>query len=151
MYDLQHKAALLTLVGLILIATFTAYFANQKGRNPFTWFGLGFFFGIFGLIILYFLPNLHSTGPAMALSKPAPSLNPPAPIIEIERTADEDKLWYYLDKDHAQMGPVSVIALRDLWNRGLLNSESLVWSEGMDEWQKVEALPGLKIQSASRG
>ncbi len=42
------------------------------------------------------------------------------------------------------MGPVSIIALRELWHRGQLELNSYVWSEGMEQWQKVDHLPELK-------
>ena len=42
------------------------------------------------------------------------------------------------------MGPVSVIALRELWNRGELEMNQYVWSSGMDKWEKVEDLSELQ-------
>jgi hypothetical protein len=43
------------------------------------------------------------------------------------------------------VGPVSIIALRELWNRGLLELNSYVWTDGMEKWEKVDHLPELKI------
>lgn len=141
---------LLSFILLLLIASFTAYYANRKGRNPILWFIIGVLLGIFAPLILLFFPTIKSESnnglPTMTVSNPDPSLQhlPPSPQLEIKRTEEEDKLWYYLDQNHQQMGPVSVIALRELWNRGQLELNSYVWTDGMEQWQKVENLSELK-------
>lgn len=134
---------------LLIIASLTAYYADRKGRSFTIWFILGVLLGVFAPLILFFLSsnnesNEENAMPSMTLSKPDPSLQTAAPPPSMEFKGNEDKLWYYLDKDHKQMGPVSIVALRDLWNRGLLELTSYVWSQGMNDWLKVEQLPELK-------
>ncbi len=95
-------------------------------------------------------PDENIEEPTMIISKPDPSLHDQLsqhlPIQEdLKRQAEEEKLWFYLDKDHHQVGPVSIIALRELWNTGRLELTSYVWSEGMDQWEKVDKLPELKV------
>lgn len=156
MPETDHSSNLLiSFIFLLVIASFTAYYANNKGRNPFIWFALGALLGIFAPLILLFLPNLNeeqgmgSGEPTMSVSRPDASLEhddvpPPTPTLEeLRLRKEEDKLWYYLDQNHQQMGPVSIVALRELWNTGRLELISYVWSEGMDDWKKVEVLPEL--------
>ena len=54
-----------------------------------------------------------------------------------------DKEWYYLDTNRQQQGPVQFDRLKATWRDGKLTSETFVWSEGMDNWKKVDELPGF--------
>lgn len=144
---------ILSLIFLILIAGLTAYYAGRKGRNPVLWFIIGILLGIFAPLILMLLPvvkdqNANKELPTMTILNPDSSLHqmpqPPLTESELKRQAEEDKLWYYLDKNHQQVGPVSFIALRELWNRGQLELNHYVWTEGMKQWEKVDTLPELK-------
>ncbi|MCE2982428.1 MAG: DUF4339 domain-containing protein [Parachlamydia sp.] len=144
-HEMTPAQLILSFIILLIIASITAYYADRKGRSFTGWFILGVLLGIFAPLILFFLPsyNQNKEGegtlnykPVIAADKSSP---PPVPHLD-----SDEKLWYYLDADHKQMGPVSVVALRDLWNRGLLELTSYVWSEGMVQWSKVEELPELK-------
>jgi len=144
---------LLSFILLLIIASFTAYYANRKGRNPLLWFIIGVLLGIFAPLILMFFPAVKNEGskngiPTMTVSRPDSSLEhlsqPPPSEDDLKRQEEENKLWYYLDESHQQVGPVSIIALRELWNRGQLELNSYVWSEGMAQWEKVDNLPELK-------
>lgn len=142
---------LLSFILLLIIAALTAYYASKKGRNTMIWFVLGLLLGVFAPLILLFLPKLKPEGdglPTMTLSKPDPynTLFPEIPPTPDDQKLkeEENKLWYYLDQEHIQIGPVSAYALRELWNRGRLDLNSYVWSEGMANWEKVDDLPDLK-------
>lgn len=147
---------LMSFILLLLIAGFTSYYASRKGRNPFIWFVIGTLLGIFAPLILMFLPTIKSEAdrvegePTMLVSRPDPSLHqeqvppPPPTPEELKRQQEENKLWYYLDQNHQQEGPVSIVALRELWNTGRLELTSYVWADGMSQWEKVENLPDLK-------
>ena len=51
--------------------------------------------------------------------------------------------WYYQCNDAAQ-GPVSEETFRSLVARGVIRPDTLVWHEGMAEWQPLSvADPGL--------
>lgn len=149
----SHPNIILSFILLLIIASLTSYYANNKGRNPFNWFVIGVLLGIFAPIILLFLPALKKEQkgngyPTMSVSPPDPSLaHLPDSALSPEQLKvreEENKLWFYLDQRHEQVGPVSVVALRELWNRGKLELNQYVWSEGMEQWQKVEDLPELK-------
>ncbi len=51
---------------VLVIASFSAYYANQKGRNPVIWFVIGLFL-FFAPLIFYFFQLLKMT-PAMVIS-----------------------------------------------------------------------------------
>jgi hypothetical protein len=144
---------LLSFILLLIIASFTAYYANRKGRNPLLWFIIGVLLGIFAPLILMFFPTVKNERsgngiPTMTVSKPDPSLEHLPQSFpseaEFKLQEEESKLWYYLDQNHQQVGPVSIIALRELWKRGKLELNSYVWSEGMAKWEKVDDLSELK-------
>ncbi len=46
-------------------------------------------------------------------------------------------VWYYAEGDR-QKGPLSDEEFQDLVNIGRINSETLVWKDGMDNWQPLE-------------
>jgi hypothetical protein len=154
--EISTNMLLMNAVFLFLIGVCTAYYAQQKGRSPFLWFLLGFGFGIFAPLVLFFISYFTNKSkteePTMTVSLPDPVLENKVSPSEIEthtQTAvelqpDENKLWYYLDAQHQQMGPVSIIALREMWQVGTLNLKSYTWSEGMNEWKRVDELPELK-------
>ena len=48
---------LLSFILLLVIASFTAYYANRKRRNPLIWFILSLLLGFIAPIILLFLPK----------------------------------------------------------------------------------------------
>lgn len=134
---------------LILISAATSYFASRKGRSPTIWFILGLLFGPFAPLVLLLLPSVKSGEDGM----PSMTMLPPDPSSERgslqnldskSLNDEENKLWYYLDQNHEQVGPVSIIALRDLWNRGLLEMNQYVWSDGMVNWEKIANLPDLQ-------
>ena len=125
---------------LLIISSLTAYYAEKKGRSPLGWFILGILFSILAPLILYFLPSLKKESENNQIKPPS---TPPASTLQ-SPILPEDKLWFYLDKDHNQYGPVSIIALKELWDHGQLEITSYVWTEGMEKWHRVEHLEGLK-------
>jgi hypothetical protein len=139
---------------LIAIAGYTAYYAKKKGRNPYIWFAAVMLIGILAPLILLALPNVppesetRSSDPTMSVSNPDPSLSenavPPTSPPEFKPPMEEDHLWFYLNNAHQQIGPVSIFALRDLWNTGRLETSTYVWCEGMEQWARIEDLPKLK-------
>lgn len=135
---------ILSFILLIIISGLTAYYADTKGRSPFWWFVLALMFSIIAPIILFFLPSLKpevdSEGKIITQNNNEPFLGVPPPPPNV---LDSDKLWYYLDANHNQYGPVSMIALKELWDTGQLTIKSFVWSEGMVKWNQVENLPAL--------
>lgn len=153
-----HNDGLVFFLSLFIylsIAFYTAHYARMHGKNPLLWFIIAILLGFLAPLILLFLTRgvngVDRTGrmdrdgyPTMTVSSPDPSVEREAVLPEHVLLPEEEKLWYYLDQNHQQIGPVSVVALRELWNRGLLELNQYVWSEGMKDWEKVEQLPNLQ-------
>lgn len=56
-------------------------------------------------------------------------------------------LWYYVDRHEQRHGPVAAQVIGDAFRRGQIDGETLVWREGMAEWQPLrqfEAAFGLE-------
>jgi hypothetical protein len=144
-YEYGPLQLMYSFVFSMIMACFSGYYADRKGRSFIGWFVLGFVVTIFAPLILYYLPSLKKDDEAkIFISTPTQVPDSASSPVIPDWKLEEDKLWYYLDRSHEQVGPVSIIALRDLWARGLLELNSYVWSEGMDQWQKVAQLPSLR-------
>ena len=48
--------------------------------------------------------------------------------------------WYYADAQRERHGPVEADALRDKFRRNELDLSTLVWREGMSQWQPLSAM-----------
>lgn len=57
--------------------------------------------------------------------------------------------WFYTTNKQ-QMGPVSWEELRELAENGILKSNDMVWSEGMDEWIKAFKQKGLFAENEDK-
>lgn len=51
-----------------------------------------------------------------------------------------DKLWFYLDPTHQQVGPVSYNAIANAFMQGTISQATYVWHENLTEWKKLEEL-----------
>lgn len=121
----------LHLASAVAFGAFSAYFAYKRGRNPYKWFFIGFFFGLLGLFAaVLFLPSSKKKIPAsIAVIKPQPRILGPS-----------DKFWYYLDPQHKQVGPISYSALSDFLKKGSILPTTYVWNEDMDDWKILKEL-----------
>ncbi len=126
----------------VLWAVACAYIGNMRGRNPFAWFCIGLFLNMFGVLLLYILPNLKAQA-ATESGVPAP---PPAQEVEDEPEVIDitPREWYYTDSGGAQQGPISLVQLRHYWREGVVKPTTYVWSDGMAEWKKIEACEDLQ-------
>lgn len=113
----------LTFVIGILFGLICAHYAKQRGRNPRNWFFVGLLLGVFGLILVFLLPKKTVDKPFVtALIEPIPE--------------KLQKLWYYLDTENQQFGPMSFIALKRAKEEGKIGAQSYVWNEEMENWEK---------------
>lgn len=93
--------------------------AKKRGRSEKAWFFLCFFFGLLGLAVLFFLKPLKKE-------------------IVVEAVPEEEGprvLWYYLDGENKQIGPVSEGALKRN-----LEEAAYIWNETMDAWARPDEL-----------
>ena len=63
------------------------------------------------------------------------------PNLPATRAAAEElrgKRWHYaLDEESGTEGPVPFEELRDMWVRGVLADDALVWTKGMGDWTTI--------------
>lgn len=52
---------------------------------------------------------------------------------------NEDTVWFYI-KDEQQLGPAGMFELSKLFEQGVLNENSYLWTKSADCWQKAKAL-----------
>lgn len=116
----------LMLVSAAAFGGISSYLAYKRGRNPWTWFAIGFLFGIFGIFVIFF-----------AAAKKAPRASPKRkPVFTIKGPAD--KFWYYLDPQNQQQGPMSLEGLKADWKRGKVGLSTYVWHEELTEWKMLK-------------
>ncbi len=123
------------------IGALSAYLAIRQGRNPYLWFFIGIFFGLLGILVMFFAPGKQ---------KPRQTAVPAAPLIEEILVGPTDKFWYYLDETHEQKGPMSFSALNKAWKQGTITTQTFVWNEEFSDWKPLkECIQTRKIiQSA---
>lgn len=126
---------------LVLFWTFfgfwASYLARKKGKNPTTWFLLGIFLGIIGVLLIFLLPPKRVSQPASKVEivvKPVPQ-----PLPE----------WHFFDKNKIQKGPISLVELKAQWKSGEINENSFVWASGMENWKTVKDLPEILSELTS--
>jgi hypothetical protein len=118
-----------SLLFCLMIAIATSQCAIQRGRNPRVWFISALFFGVFALIALFLIPRAKRR----AIAPPAQAM---PPTLTALTPSQADKLWYYLDEDKKQLGPMSFIALGKNFHEGKLQDHTYVWNEEMEQWMR---------------
>lgn len=121
----------------ILMAFACYHQAKKLGREPFIWGILGFLFGIFPLLFLYFTRKKAPEAPKKA--------NTPPEVIPLSLPFDS-KYWYYLDPQHQSQGPMDFLRLKDAWKSQVVQGQSYVWYDKMSEWKKVDEVDSLRAQ-----
>ncbi|MBI3236671.1 MAG: DUF4339 domain-containing protein [Chlamydiales bacterium] len=89
-------------------------------------------FGILGLTALFLLPPIPST---IGLKKKPPPLV--FPSLQILDSFQNSTIWYYLDKEHNQLGPMSFEGISKAWEEGKIDRISYVWNERMENWKRL--------------
>lgn len=150
-YNIGTMLSKMQLLNVLLFALFfgvlSAHLAKKQRRNPLTWFLVGFFLGLFGVGLICSLPFVERWK-AQRKHKPVLPLRHVQPPPPPERS----HIWYYLDAQHQEKGPIELPDLVQIWKEKQLGKNSYVWSAGMPEWKKLSELPELldKIQGYSK-
>ncbi len=107
------------------------------------WFCLGTSLGLIAVILLYILPPKIATALVTDTSSEKQRQNDTSPDLSSKdmATRPPEILWYYLDKENNQYGPMSFNALKSAWNCEEIDPCTYVWNENMKEWQPLETLP----------
>lgn len=120
MTSMNSQELLQLLISALIMGSATAYLAKRRGRDATKWFFVGLFFGIFGLLALFFFPKVESKE----------IVAPPQPP---EQIPEKIKDWYYLDAQHVTLGPIT----RDELNEKC-GPRTYVWKQGMNDWTRFE-------------
>jgi len=118
------------IISALLLGILSAYIAYRRGRNIYLWFFIGFVFGIFGILAIFFAPSDKKKAPILPVTRP------PEPTIQ----GPKDKFWYYLDPANQQHGPMSHDALTLAWKDGKVTPASFVWHEDLSEWKTLKEM-----------
>lgn len=129
---------MLSIILWVLIGAATAYFAHQRGRDPYIWFAIGILLGLFGILILVLLPPVGSA--QEKVEEPTPFFLESDKQPKIGYSV-ESKEWFYLDKLRQQIGPVQFETLKQQWEEGEIDEQTFVWYEGMSDWKQLNELP----------
>ncbi len=142
---------LLIILFWLILGILCSYIAKQRGRRSALWFILGFSTGFIALLILFILPSKKEV-PLVSKKALADTSS-----LEISGTQKKYstlgdqippesvfyKLWYYLDDQNKQYGPMSFQALKRAWEEKTIHASTYVWNEDMSEWQPLKNLSSM--------
>jgi hypothetical protein len=146
----------LTILMCIAIAGACSYYAKKQGRNPYVWFLIGLIFGIFGLFLLFLIPMVkyYLQKRLLKRKQAAPQPSSQEKTITIDSAISTmdihteghylEKLWYYLDKENNQFGPMSYTAFKQAWKEGKIHSSTYVWNDALSTWKRFDELFSLQ-------
>jgi hypothetical protein len=127
---------------VMFFAFLSAYLAKQRGRDPVAWFMIGILLGIFSPLLLFILKPLNASSGIGGDTEEDENIKL-APPEENIASAYIDKVWFYLDSDHQQQGPVSFSFLKSISLEQKITPATYVWTEGMEQWKRIRELPGF--------
>ncbi|KAI3908495.1 hypothetical protein MKX01_009297 [Papaver californicum] len=52
--------------------------------------------------------------------------------------------WYYKDRLGRTRGPLQLITLKTAWGAGIIDKDTFIWGEDMDEWAPIHMVYGLE-------
>ncbi len=138
----------LNIILWLLMGLTTAYFATQRKRDALGWFMIGILLGFLGLLLLFLLPKLKEkeeigkTDPLKLAPVETNSLSTiPNPALASQ---DLYKEWYFYDRSKQLQGPVDIALLKKIWQEGLIDKDTFIWSEGREQWNKIEEIEHLQ-------
>lgn len=121
-----------TLLIAVLFGFISSFVAFKRGKNPYLWFFLGALLGALGIFAVILLSDFAKKRKPRKKRAPALVLDGP-----------QDKLWFYLDETHQQVGPISYQSVGENLRKGVINPQTFVWHENLSSWKKIEEL--LKV------
>jgi hypothetical protein len=148
---LDVSTEVLVVVSLIN-AGLCALVAHRQERNPYLWFAVGFFIGLFGVALLAFIPKQQN--PKTGDKRNKDSQVPPNPITSGPITFEPEVYnWYYIDADKQTVGPISQEKLNQRRLSGAVSDKTFVWNESMIDWKRLkeveDQLPKLPLETIS--
>ncbi|QCE03306.1 protein TIC 56, chloroplastic [Vigna unguiculata] len=52
--------------------------------------------------------------------------------------------WYYKDRLGRTRGPLELITLKSAWSAGIIDKNTFIWGEDMDEWAPIHMIYGME-------
>ena len=52
--------------------------------------------------------------------------------------------WYYKDRLGRTRGPMELINLKTAWTAGIVDKNTFIWGDDMDEWAPIGMVYGLQ-------
>lgn len=52
--------------------------------------------------------------------------------------------WYYKDRLGRTRGPLELITLKSAWGAGIIDKNTFIWGEDMDEWAPIHMIYGME-------
>lgn len=130
-------------------ALICAFVAKKKSRSPYIWFLSGLLFSFLALIAVLILPSLTSSQDNnLEPSENLEEIKELETVESDEETIPEeiaDKLWYYLDDNGNQLGPMTFQALVNEWKVKKIKESTLVWNEDMPGWKPLKETSDFKL------
>lgn len=121
-------------IGSIIMGLISLYFARKKRKNPLVWFTIGFMFKLTGLCFLLLFPIIKNF---FRKKKPPAEIATPKPASPV---FPSQTIWYYLDEENKQNGPMSFQKLQEIEKNGIIHFDTYVWNETFNEWKKWKEL-----------
>jgi hypothetical protein len=134
---------IISLILILLFAFLSAYYAKQRGRDPLAWFTIGILLGIFAPLLLFLLKPLKIQDQKEKKPEIENEVKEVSQVQEFSPNPYGDKVWYYLDDNNQQKGPLYFSTLKSLFINEKIKSTTYVWSEGMSNWKRISELPGF--------
>lgn len=141
----------------ISVAFICAYIAKKKSRNPLIWFIAGLFFLFGALIVVLILPPLeHKTSEDREIIANLKELQELEKTEKLENSEEKlqnnlpDKLWYYLDAQNQQYGPMTLEALMKDLKDGKIKTDTFVWNEELTDWKPLQETSDFQLFQAKK-
>lgn len=52
--------------------------------------------------------------------------------------------WYYKDRLGRTRGPMELIQLKTAWGGGIIDKDTFIWGDDMDEWAPIHMIYGME-------
>ena len=126
MHDIKILILVYTFLGLI-----TAYYANKNRKNPYLWFSLVMLFGIGAIASLTYLIYKTKKRKSMLIQEAISILNQQIKF-------SDSVLWYYLNNEEKEIGPMSTTKLYSLYKNKTISNSTYVWNQEFETWKLLK-------------
>ncbi len=120
----------------LIYGSIGAFYAKQRSKNPFFWFTICFTLGLGALIAFILHPHIKKMFKKDQKEVPKDVLKAPVIKTPTFSTFSPDTIWYYLDKDDNQNGPMSLKKIQALQEENIIHSDIYIWTEAFSQWKQ---------------